>query len=48
VEENLRVVAIVASDLGPVDDDVADLALVGVIEQLGEADVLFLTGRRCS
>ncbi len=45
--ELVLVVAIVAGDLGAVDGDFGDLALVGVVEQLGEADVLFLTGAGC-
>jgi hypothetical protein len=46
VEDILRVVAVFAGDLGSVDGDFSDLALVGVVEELGEADVLFLRATR--
>ena len=36
------IVAEVTGDLGPVDDDVLDLAFIGFVEQLGEADALVL------
>ena len=36
-----------AGDFGSADDDVADLALIGVVEQLGETDVLFLSAASC-
>ena len=42
----LRVVAIVACDFGAIDGDVGDLALISVVEELGEADVLFLSCHR--
>ena len=45
--EEIFVVAIVAGDLSAVDDDVLDLALVSIVEQLCEADVLFLTTASC-
>src|SRR3981081_1306470 len=41
--EEIFVVAIVAGDFGAADYDVADLTLIGVVEQLSETDVLFLT-----
>ncbi len=47
VEGVLRIIAVVAGDFGTVDDDVADLALVSVIEQLGQADGLFLIATGC-
>ncbi len=43
----LRVVTIVACDFSSVDDDVVDLALIGVVEELSEANLLFLSATRC-
>ena len=40
------VIAEVSGDLGSVDDDIAYLALVRFVEQLGEADALVLTHAR--
>ncbi len=45
--EEIFVVAIVAGDFGAADNDVADLTLIGVVEQLSETDVLFLSSASC-
>ena len=45
--ELVLVVTVVAGDFSAVDHDVLDLALVGVVEQLGQADVLLLSATSC-
>jgi hypothetical protein len=46
-EDILRVVAVLACHLGAVDGDFRDLALICVIEELGEADALLLIAAGC-
>ena len=47
VSNILLVVAIVACDLSAIDDDITDLALVRVVEELRETDVLLLASASC-
>jgi len=47
LKDGLRVIAVFAGNLSSIDCDLGDLALVCVVQKLGEADLLFLSAASC-